>query len=444
MPSRSTDAAGAPVAAEAGTLPGLAFPGAGNGFAKSSGRGNAPATVVKRPKVTVVITHHNYSDFVAGAIDSALGQSYQDVDCIIVDDRSDPQHQRNLRTIFESRRCDRLRLVFNEANIGQIPSFYVGVDNTDADFVCLLDPDDRYLPTFIGEMIEAHLNPYVVAPMACSDQIFTAGGRQLTGVFLKEPQNVVLPQGADQGRRKECTLLFHGCEGRGWPWTSTSSMVFRRSAVELMRPTRELPYKGSADAYFARGAQFLGGTLFLDKALVVREVHARNSWLNDTILSNHQTKYNTTTALHHEADCRADVLISIVENNGGDLFPGEHFVRLLATSFSAAERSAMVETSPCVAQLWSCWGSCEARLAYSRYASNSRTWRQDRGWLIAFGKVLSLALTKAPAVAIKLAFTRLARPFGEDRYIRRRIRYHTRLMEVAGAVSGLFGSSLRP
>ncbi len=232
MPSQSADAAGAPVsAATGGMLTGLASTGAGNGLAKLSSRGNALATIVKKPKVAIVITHHNYSDLVAGAIDSALNQSYQDVDCIIVDDRSDLQHQRNLRAIFESRRCDRLRLVFNDANIGQIPSFYVGFDNTDADFVCLLDPDDRYLPTFVSEMIEAHLNPYVVAPMVCSEQMFSSGGRQLTGVFLRERLNAVVFQGIDQEQRKRCSLLFRGCEGRGWPWTSTSSMMFRRTAA---------------------------------------------------------------------------------------------------------------------------------------------------------------------------------------------------------------------
>lgn len=443
MPVHFADLTGAPASAETRTPAGSAFRGQGNGRAVAALRGGAPAPVVRKPKVTIVITHYDYSDLVAGAIDSALAQTYENVDCIVVDDCSDPAHQRALRAIVESRQCDRLRLIVNEANIGQIPSFYVGVDSTDADFVCLLDPDDRYFPTFVAEMVEAHLNPYVVAPMVCCEQVYSARGRQLTGGYLTERHHAMLLEGIDHAPRTRFTLRLHGVETREWPWTSTSSMLFRRTAMELMRPSRQLRYKGSADAYLARGAQFLGGTLVFDKPLVVREVHERNDWLNSTVLSTWQTKHNAARAmLSVEPACRADVLISILDNEGGALFPAGHFARILKSCFDADERAEVVARSRSAAQLWTGLASHEASLVYREHARASRAWRLERGWLLAFGKVLSMVLAKAPPSLVKLAFAGLLRPFGEERYARLRNRPHRKLMAVAGAASGLFGPAV--
>ena len=51
--------------------------------------------------------------------------------------------------------------------------------------------------------------------------------------------------------------------------------MFRRAALNLMRPYRPLGYKIQADAYLAQGAHLLGGTLFLTKPLIYRGIHRR-------------------------------------------------------------------------------------------------------------------------------------------------------------------------
>src|SRR5690625_232154 len=123
-----------------------------------------------RPLVSIIITHHNYSDFIGDAILSVLDQTHENWEVVVVDDASSPEHRRRLRAILSEVDDTRIRLINLSENIGQILSFYVGLDNTEGDFVCLLDPDDRYAQTFIEESLSAHLNGSISCPITSTDQ----------------------------------------------------------------------------------------------------------------------------------------------------------------------------------------------------------------------------------------------------------------------------------
>src|SRR5277367_3658802 len=126
--------------------------------------------VYSNPKVAVIITHHNYSHFVEAAIDSVLSQTYDNFELIIIDDFSDSDHRIRLREVLA--RKPAVKALWSTANIGQISSFYRAVEVSDANFFCVLDPDDRYLPSFLEDMVSVHLNPYAYAGMACCDQLY--------------------------------------------------------------------------------------------------------------------------------------------------------------------------------------------------------------------------------------------------------------------------------
>ena len=97
--------------------------------------------VYSNPKVAVIITHHNYSHFVEAAIDSVLSQTYDNFELIIIDDFSDSDHRIRLREVLA--RKPAVKALWSTANIGQISSFYRAVEVSDANFFCVLDPDDR-------------------------------------------------------------------------------------------------------------------------------------------------------------------------------------------------------------------------------------------------------------------------------------------------------------
>jgi len=271
------------------------------------------------PLVSVVVTHHNYSDHIEDALLSVLDQTHPNWECVVIDDASDADHLRRLQAILQRIDSPRIRLFVQEDNTGQIPAFYHGLDVSYGEFVCLLDPDDRYDQTFMADMLDAHLNETVYCPIACADQIVLRNDEQITGIysplplrFLKKDRRsgyVPLPDMPSD------RMFYIPPHKRGWHWTSTSAMMFRRAACQLMRPHRKLAYKRAADSYLAKGAHMLGGTLRLTRPLVYRSVHPDNSYMSDAVFATVQGKRKPGgTAVGHL--CRLDVIEAIKANGG--------------------------------------------------------------------------------------------------------------------------------
>jgi hypothetical protein len=110
-------------------------------------------------------------------------------------------------------------------------------------------------------------------------------------------------------------LLFFKAKAAGWHWTSSSAMMFRRSALNFIRPHKPLAYKIQADAYIAQGAHLLGGTLFLTKALIYRTVHNENEFMGQSILATDQNK-RQVDVVDRSPECLVDV-IEAIKHNGG-------------------------------------------------------------------------------------------------------------------------------
>ncbi len=210
--------------------------------------------IYNKPKVAVVITHYNYSHFVEAAIDSVLHQTYDNFEVIVIDDFSDHNHSTRLREILA--RKPGVKAIWNTTNIGQILSFYRAVEVSQANFFCVLDPDDRYLPSFLEEMVSIHLNPYAFAGMACCDQLYMEHERQSTGVYIWQKSENAF-RGVDVTAQVTHTMKLYNWHDHTWPWSSTSAMMFRRSVVSLLHPHRNLDYKGEIDSYLASGARYL-------------------------------------------------------------------------------------------------------------------------------------------------------------------------------------------
>ena len=97
--------------------------------------------------VSVVITAYNVGPFIAQAIESVLGQTYKDIECVIVEDCSTDD------TIAEIKRASigdgRVRMVQNSENMGAGVSRRRGIEAANGDYILLLDGDDWIEPDFI-------------------------------------------------------------------------------------------------------------------------------------------------------------------------------------------------------------------------------------------------------------------------------------------------------
>src|SRR5271166_6653726 len=97
--------------------------------------------------VTILINNFNYGRFLRQAIDSALNQTYHNVEVIVVDDGSTDES----RTIIGSY-GNRIISVLKK-NGGQASAFNAGIAASQGEIICMLDADDFFYPDKVERVI---------------------------------------------------------------------------------------------------------------------------------------------------------------------------------------------------------------------------------------------------------------------------------------------------
>lgn len=102
------------------------------------------------PKVSIVIPVYNGADYLKEAIESALNQTYQNIEIIIVDDGSnDGQKTKTIATSFR----ERVRYIYKE-NGGVASALNRGIQEMTGDYFSWLSHDDVYKPDKIASQIQ--------------------------------------------------------------------------------------------------------------------------------------------------------------------------------------------------------------------------------------------------------------------------------------------------
>lgn len=103
------------------------------------------------PKVSIVIPVYNGADYLAAAIDSALGQTYHNLEVVVINDGStdDGASERIARSYG-----DRIRY-FSQPNGGVASALNRGIDVMSGDYFSWLSHDDLYVPEKLEIQIAA-------------------------------------------------------------------------------------------------------------------------------------------------------------------------------------------------------------------------------------------------------------------------------------------------
>ena len=107
-------------------------------------------TVGNPELVSVVIPSYNRADLIERSVRSALGQTYEALEVIVVDDASTDHTSTVLAAIADAR----LRVVRHERNQGQSRTRNRGVQEAKGRYVAFLDSDDEWLPAKIERQLE--------------------------------------------------------------------------------------------------------------------------------------------------------------------------------------------------------------------------------------------------------------------------------------------------
>ena len=111
------------------------------------------------PFVTSLIPAFNAAATIRRAIDSALGQTYQNLEVVVVDDGS----RDTTSEIAASYERDDVRLIRLSSNQGASGAVNEGIAAAKGEFIAFLDADDEWLPTKLAKQIAAlQSNPRAV------------------------------------------------------------------------------------------------------------------------------------------------------------------------------------------------------------------------------------------------------------------------------------------
>jgi glycosyltransferase involved in cell wall biosynthesis len=101
------------------------------------------------PKVSVCIPVYNSADTIARSITSVLSQSYQDFECVVVDDHSTDSTAEKVEAFTDAR----IRIVRNESNIGFILNHNECLRHAKGELIQFVHGDDWLLPQCLARLV---------------------------------------------------------------------------------------------------------------------------------------------------------------------------------------------------------------------------------------------------------------------------------------------------
>lgn len=258
---------------------------------------------LKVPQISVVVTCYNCRPYVEDAIRSVARQTLRGFECVIVDDASTDGSPDAVRQILHDLDDPRFRLVVLEENRGQTGATREGLRHTNAPFVCFLDADDLWNERFLERHLACHLNEaFAVGFTACNARLIDHEGALIAGgvywfgqdrgeserdLDFKRLDGARVPDiDPDDGVtwQSRTTFRIHTRRSLQWAWVSTSSMMFRRSLVDLVFPPDDEAFRLHMDFYLVLMAQMVAGSLLIDDPLYSYRLHGKNLAASNSVL----------------------------------------------------------------------------------------------------------------------------------------------------------------
>ncbi|MBE7032641.1 MAG: glycosyltransferase family 2 protein [Ruminococcaceae bacterium] len=111
---------------------------------------------MQKGKVSVIIPTYKGDDNVVRAVDSALNQTYKNIEIIVVDDNGKGTEEQLKTEAVLKKYIDEGKILYlaHEQNINGSAARNTGARNATGEYIALLDDDDEFLP----ENIENHVN----------------------------------------------------------------------------------------------------------------------------------------------------------------------------------------------------------------------------------------------------------------------------------------------
>jgi glycosyltransferase involved in cell wall biosynthesis len=211
-----------------------------------------------KPLVSIIINNYNYEKYIKEAIDSALNQTYINIEIIVVDDGSKDGSAK----IIDS--YDKQLKVIYKQNGGQGSCFNVGFEASSGEIIIFLDSDDTLLPHAITKIVDAFSGQNIAkayAHLLTMDQDSKPTGRMVPNTELEE------------GSLLQKTLLLGPASHANPP---TSGNAWSRSFLNQVLPLPADDYRISADAYLFTLSPLFGNFARIEVPIGYYRIHKRS------------------------------------------------------------------------------------------------------------------------------------------------------------------------
>ena len=254
-----------------------------------AGGSDAGVDASVRPRVSILINNHNYARYLPEAIESALRQTWQGTEVIVVDDGSTDD---SLAVI--SRYDGRLTSIA-QPNRGQAAALNAGFSHSTGDLVIFLDADDRLLPDACERAISAWSQHPTTGKIQFRMQVIDAAGNT-TGQHKPSPHARLL-----SGDLRRHYLAFPDDVWR----MPTSGNAFPAWVLHRICPIPEGDYRQGADTYLTHLAPLYGPVVSIESVEADYRVHGANGFeLSEATLNLDRIRRNIT----HSAKTRRHLL----------------------------------------------------------------------------------------------------------------------------------------
>ena len=213
-----------------------------------------------KPLVSILIPTYNRAKYLGDALDSALHQTYKNIEIIVHDDASTDGTRELLQRYHDSR----LRIIRTENNHGMLGGWNYIVDQAKGEYIKFLASDDLLEPICVVELVKGALDNPQASIITCERK------------FVDDTGKVIKKMGF---AKKD--LIENGLLHAHWILTTLrENKIGEPSAV--MYPTSLVKRAGGYDPQFSQFADFeywirllqFGDIVYVNKPLCSFRVHA--------------------------------------------------------------------------------------------------------------------------------------------------------------------------
>lgn len=211
------------------------------------------------PLVSILIPTYNRATYISSALDSALAQTYPNLEIIVHDDASSD----NTKEVLSGYHDPRLRVIRTEDNHGMIGGWNYIVKKARGEYIKFLASDDLLEPTCVAELVSSALAHPNSAIITCQRK------------FINEQGRVVKKMGFANK-----SVVVNGIQHARWILTTLRENKIGEPTAVLY-PTHLVNKTGVYDPQFSQFADFeywirmlqFGSVIYVHKSLCSFRVH---------------------------------------------------------------------------------------------------------------------------------------------------------------------------